>query len=192
VPASLRWIEVDYPDVIAFKQERLAGESPRCQLERIGQDLAAVDQRRELLAQIDARAGRALILTEGVVPYLDVAQVAALADDLHRLAHVDAWIVDYISPESHAWRQRSGVDRQMGEAAFKFQPPDWFAFFAEHGWRSREVRYLPEVGRQLGRPAPLPRILRGVMKVLRALAPAGRRGRFDQFAGYVLLEPVRR
>jgi hypothetical protein len=30
-------------------------------------------------------------------------------------------------------------------------PDDWFAFFAAHGWRAREVRYLPEEGARLGR-----------------------------------------
>jgi methyltransferase (TIGR00027 family) len=190
LPPTLNWIEVDYPDVIAFKQERLGSESPRCNLERIGLDLSQVDFRRALLAKLNARARRALVLTEGVVPYLDLAQAAGLADDLRALDHVDSWIVDYLSPETHAWRQRSGVDRQMGQAAFKFKPADWFAFFAEHGWRSREVRYLSQVGESLGRPAPFPLPIRVVMKVLRRLAPPSRRDAFGKFVGYVLLEPA--
>jgi methyltransferase (TIGR00027 family) len=32
LPPTLEWIEVDYPDVIAFKEERLRGETPRCRL----------------------------------------------------------------------------------------------------------------------------------------------------------------
>src|SRR5262245_53115728 len=34
LPATLRWIEVDYPHVIALKQERLAGDRPRCKIGR--------------------------------------------------------------------------------------------------------------------------------------------------------------
>ena len=33
LPKTLRWVEVDYPHVIALKEERLAGEEPRCRLE---------------------------------------------------------------------------------------------------------------------------------------------------------------
>src|SRR2546422_4602991 len=29
LPSSLRWVEVDFPDVIAYKQEQLAMERPR-------------------------------------------------------------------------------------------------------------------------------------------------------------------
>lgn len=34
LPRSLRWIEVDYPHVTALKDARLAGATPRCQIER--------------------------------------------------------------------------------------------------------------------------------------------------------------
>ena len=42
LPASLRWIEADFPDVIAYKQEQLKGERPVCALEHVGIDLTAV------------------------------------------------------------------------------------------------------------------------------------------------------
>src|SRR5713101_6167828 len=49
---SLRWIEVDFPDVIAYKQEQLAGERPACALERVGVDLTDIARRRALFAEI--------------------------------------------------------------------------------------------------------------------------------------------
>jgi len=190
LPADLTWIEVDYPAVIAFKQERLDGETPRCRLERIGADLADPAARRDLLSRIDARPGRVLVLTEGLIPYLDNEQVGALADDLRGLSGVDSWIVDYVSREGQEYRRRSGVQRQMRNAPFRFQPDDWFAFFAARGWRPREVRYLPEEGVRLGRPAPLPRRYRLITRLLRAVTPPAARGRFTRFSGYVLLEPA--
>ena len=39
LPKTLRWVEVDYPHVIALKEERLAGEEPYCRLKRIKLDL---------------------------------------------------------------------------------------------------------------------------------------------------------
>ena len=190
LPAELAWIEVDYPDVIAFKQERLAGEKPRCRLERVACDLAEGATRRDLLARLDARAHRMLILTEGVVPYLSLDEAAALADDLRALAHVESWIVDYVSPEAMAYRRRSGVARQMAQAPFKFEPENWFDFFARHGWRQREIRYLAIEGARWGRRAPLPWTARLVSALTRRFAPADRRARLGKFAGYVLLEPA--
>src|SRR4029079_10340009 len=70
LPPSLAGIEVDYPAVIAFKEERLAQEKPRCSLERIKLDLADVEARRRMLAGLGARGSKLLVLTEGVVPYL--------------------------------------------------------------------------------------------------------------------------
>jgi methyltransferase (TIGR00027 family) len=190
LPAELDWIEVDYPDVIAFKEARLAGHSPRCRLERLGMDLSQAAERRAFLDRLDASGKRLLVLTEGVVPYLDLQQAGELADDLGRLRQVDGWIVDYVSPESHRYRRRSGVDQHMQRSPFKFAPPDWFGFFAEHGWRPREIQYLPEVGQRLGRPAPLPRAVRLLIRLSRLLKSGAGKNALGRFSGYVLLEPA--
>ena len=39
LPASLRWIEVDLPDMLNYKQEVLAAERPVCAVERVPLDL---------------------------------------------------------------------------------------------------------------------------------------------------------
>ena len=192
LPSDLAWIEVDYPDIVAFKNERLAGETPRCRLERVGLDLSDVPARRELFAHVDARATRILVLTEGVILYLEDAQVASLADDLRSLVHIDGWIVDYVSKESHSYRERAGINRRMEQARFRFKPDDWFAFFADHGWRVRDMRYLPAEGARLGRRPPLPRRIRVIMRLLGWLAPKEKRNAFDTFAGYAILEPTTR
>jgi methyltransferase (TIGR00027 family) len=32
LPAPLRWVEVDFPEIVAYKEEILANEQPRCHL----------------------------------------------------------------------------------------------------------------------------------------------------------------
>jgi methyltransferase (TIGR00027 family) len=189
LPAELEWIEVDYPELIRFKEQHLAGERPRCALRRVGLDLADPPARRAFLQSATA-GGRALVLSEGLLPYLDLGEAAALADDLRALSGIDGWVVDYVSPESHRYRERSGLAEQMRQAPFKFQPEDWFAFFADHGWRARQERYLPEEGRRLGRPPPLPWRARLLGTLLGPLVPPERRSQLQRFAGYILLEPV--
>src|SRR5256712_10103556 len=55
---SLRWVEVDFPDVIAYKQEQLAGERAACGLEQIGVDLTDAARPPAPFAQIRAAARR--------------------------------------------------------------------------------------------------------------------------------------
>lgn len=190
LPPSLVWVEADYPKMIAYKEECLANESPRCRLERVKLDLADDSARRSMLASVDARAKKVLVLTEGVIPYLPNEQVAVLADDLRSMNHIGYWIADYFSPEVVKFRQRAGIQRKLQNAPFLFTPGDWFAFFAQRGWLAKEMRYLPEEGERLGRPVPLrawQRILGGLGYLF---ASGQRRMLFRRFSGYVLLVPA--
>jgi methyltransferase (TIGR00027 family) len=188
LPSDLSWVEADYPGVVAYKERELADEVPRCQLERIGVDLADAEQRAELLRRLGANGRRTMVLTEGVVPYLDLEQAAALADDLRAMPGVVGWIVDYLSPESHRVRDRR-LGRQMGPVQFKFRPPDWFEFFAGHGFEPRAIQYLADESKRVGRTPPLPWQARLMMKLFARLASAEQRDRFRKFAAFVWLVP---
>ncbi len=98
LPASLSWVEVDMPKIVALKEDRLAGETPRCRLARIAADLSVDDARRAALAECVARARRGIVLTEGVLTYLPLEDVAKLADDVHAQAAIQSWIVDFSAP----------------------------------------------------------------------------------------------
>src|SRR5881409_187661 len=76
---SLRWIDVDFPDVVAYKKEQLAGERPACVLEYAGMDLSDVGRRRVLFAQIGVAANRVLVVSEGLLIYLSPEDVGTLA-----------------------------------------------------------------------------------------------------------------
>jgi len=184
LPASLRWLEVDRPETLALKNQRLAGEQPNCKLERLGLDLTDLAARRALLESL---GGKTLALTEGVIPYLRVEDVGSLADDL-RASPVSAWIVDYVSP--WAMRHHIGANRagRMRKAPFRFTPDDWFGFFDSHGWRVREMRYLLEEAERLGRPPPLPGAVALGVKLLRNVVPSARREAFRHLAGFAVLE----
>jgi len=60
----LQWIEVDFPAMIDYKEEVLAGEKPRCALERVRMDLADLAGRRALFQRLGSNAKKALVLTE--------------------------------------------------------------------------------------------------------------------------------
>lgn len=189
LPESLAWIEADYPHMIEFKEERLANERPRCGLERVKIDLADVAARQRMLAEVDARARKMLVLTEGVVPYLKEEQAAALADDLGAMAHARYWVLDYFSPEVVKYRGRNSMHRHMRNAPFQFAPDDWWGFFGAHGWRSKEVRYYWEEAERRNRQLDLPLLMRLMFMVRGIFLSKQRRDAFQKLAGYVMMEP---
>jgi methyltransferase (TIGR00027 family) len=189
LPASLTWVEVDVAKIIALKQERLRDETPSCRLERVALDLADAAQRQRLFAGIADKAQKALVLTEGVVPYLDTQDAGALADALRAHPSFRYWIVDYMSPQAISHRRRVEHRLKMKNAPFKFDPVDYFTFFKTHGWQVKDIRYIPEEGKRLGRPLPLPLPFKLWIKFTN-LFGAKRPEAFGRSVGFVLFEPA--
>jgi len=192
LPEGLRWIEVDYPHVIDWKAEKLADERPHCRLERIKLDLADLAARRALWADLGASSKKLVLLTEGVIPYLTTDAVGSLADDLKTIRSVDvdvSWIVDYFSAETIRYRKRIAAGPQMRAVPFQFEPADWFAFFAQHGWQSAEMRYLADEAVRHRRRMPLPFLVRLMVKIHRLLT-RGKGDGLQRYAGYALLKPI--
>jgi methyltransferase (TIGR00027 family) len=94
LPPSLRWVEVDLPEILDYKQSVLRGEQPVCALERIRLDLSDLGARRQLFARLGQSAKRALLITEGLMIYLTPEAVGELAADLAAPASFHSWIVD--------------------------------------------------------------------------------------------------
>ncbi len=78
LPAALLWVEVDLPEMVAYKDGILAGEQPRCSLERVPLDLSQVAARRQLFERLGRQSSKALVLTEGLIIYFTADQVAEL------------------------------------------------------------------------------------------------------------------
>jgi methyltransferase (TIGR00027 family) len=189
LPGSLLWIEVDFPKIIALKEDRLSGETPICRLERVALDLADSGQRQRLFADVAARSNKVLVLTEGVVLYLSTADVGALSDALRAEPAFRYWIVDYLSPEARSYRQRMEKRMKMKNAPFKFDPADYFGFFKDHGWQPKEIRYIPEEAERLKRPLGLPFFFRLRAAFGNLFAAGNRRKAFRKSVGYVLFQP---
>ena len=185
LPSQLRWVEVDYPHVNALKAQRLAGEGPRCSLERVSLDLADRPARQRFFWELNSRGMRTLVLTEGVVLYLTEEQAGTLADDLRAQEHFRGWITDYYSPTAMDYLQRTRR-RQLGANPFQFNPADWAGFYRSHGWDLKEMRYLGETGARHGRwfPFSLP------VRLMARLVP-GFRAKLLRLTGYGLLVPGR-
>jgi methyltransferase (TIGR00027 family) len=158
VSPTLRWIEVDLPELLAYKEEVLAGEKPRCLLQRIPMDLSDVAKRRALFAQVGAAAKRVLVISEGLLIYLSANDVGVLAKDLSSQPTFRYWVFDIVSPGllEMLRTQGGGEDLERAGAPFKFAPSEGPDVFRPYGWRPLEVRSaFKEASRARRLPWPL-------------------------------------
>lgn len=151
LPSSLRWIEVDLPEILDYKQEVLATEAPTCRLERIALDLSSVAARRELFGQLGRRSENVLIMSEGLLVYFTPEEAGAFAADLKAAASFHRWILDLASP-GLLQLLRKKMAKDMGAAAvLKFGPAEGPEFFRPYGWNRLEVRSLLKTAGRLKR-----------------------------------------
>lgn len=156
LPSALKWIEVDYPNMIDYKNELLKNEKPACELLRVSLDLADDQKRKIFLNELSLTSKKIAVLTEGVVLYLSEKQVADLADDLNSFPSYIYWIVEYLDPSVYPYLQTAVRRAKLQNAPFLFFPPDWFDFFKQKSWVPKEIIYHGELGLKLKRPMPLP------------------------------------
>jgi methyltransferase (TIGR00027 family) len=184
LPANLRWLHVDMPEMVDYFRDGMAGEVPRCQVEFIAADLREADRRREVLARAAAH-GPVLAITEGLLMYLAPDDVAALARDLHDVAQAKWWLSDLVSPQLLKLLERRWLPRlREGNAPFLFAPADSAAFFGPLGWREAEFRSSWDESLRLGRSMPGA----WLWKLLSRLLPADRREASRRMSGIILLQ----
>jgi len=157
LPSELRWIEADLPEIIEYKTERLAGETPSCRLERIALDLADTTARQELFSHFDTGAQRTLVITEGLLPYLTEPQVGTLATSLHETKSVSHWLTDitteaFIKLLRETWQME---EPRESKVALKFAPLEGAHYFDKFGWRVGEFDSFMEGSKEIGRQPPL-------------------------------------
>jgi methyltransferase (TIGR00027 family) len=140
LPPDLLWIEADLPQLLAEKTELLADQKPVCRLTRKAVDLIDPVARRAFFNEALDGASKALVLTEGLLMYLEDRDVVALSEAIKR-PEVAWWMVNFTGPEL----KKTMNDRIAGirqNAPFKFAPENGIAFFEQLGWRTLEVESL--------------------------------------------------
>jgi methyltransferase (TIGR00027 family) len=187
LPPELCWVDVDLPGILNYKTEMLRAESPKCRYEAVTLDLRDAEARRTLFARLGAGSKRAIVVTEGLLIYLDPEQVGTLATDLHAQPSFQEWQIDLASPQllkrmSRTW----GKSVAAGGAPFKFAPAEGSDFFRPYGWREAQYRSTWEEAKRLNRR------MKGawIWELIGRLMPKSKQEEFRRFSGYVLLERV--
>lgn len=191
LPATLRWIEVDLPGIIEYKREKLKDAKCFCRLERYAVDLTDVEARRALFTKVGAAADKVLVVTEGLLIYLDPESVKTLAADLHTPPAFKRWLMDIASPALLRMMARQGnlrTDNTLNASdsvQFKFAPQEHTGFFRPFGWKPGEYRDTACEAKRLKRfEVPL---FYKIVGTIMSLHP-GIRAKMRAFSGFAALE----
>jgi methyltransferase (TIGR00027 family) len=184
LPAHLRWLEVDFPNIVELKNARLREHKATCKVERIGLDLSDRPSRNRLFAQYGATSDNTLLIAEGVIPYFSNDEVANLARDVGSIASFRLWILDFDNAGKRGMPR--GWARKLQAAPVLFSVDNWFEFFKQAGWRPRKVITSAEESDRVNRPFPFPFPWGLIMHALPEL-----RRRVLTASGAVLMEPSR-
>ena len=152
---ALRWVDVDFPEILAYKAGIIGNAVPKCRYESRGVDLRIAADRDAVFAEIGASATRVLVVAEGLLIYLTAADVEALARALRAVPSFGWWVIDLANPMLIEFMAKSwGKEVQRGNAPFRFAPAEGTGWFAPMGWRERRVRYNALEARRLKREMP--------------------------------------
>ncbi|WP_030673227.1 SAM-dependent methyltransferase [Streptomyces rimosus] len=160
-PAGTRLFELDQPDVLAFKEHVLRGETPRCRREVIAADLR--EDWTVPLAEHGFRTDEPTAwLVEGVLVYLTeeaadslLSRIGALSAPGSHLAmeHVTRAMINSDQARQAAAASPEGVVNLLSSLwknEMTRPPGDWLA---SHGWRATEEPLTVLAGRH-ARPVP--------------------------------------
>jgi methyltransferase (TIGR00027 family) len=151
LPSSLAWVEVDFPAMIQYKEEMLAGQKPVCGLQRISLDLSNRPARQDFFKQMNATNKKTLIVSEGLIGYLTEEQAGELASDLSAQPNFRRWVFDMMSPGLLALAKKEMGNFLKGNTELKFAPQNGEAFFIRYGWQPLESKSLLKTAAGLNR-----------------------------------------
>jgi methyltransferase (TIGR00027 family) len=151
------WVEADLPELLTEKERLLAGERPRCRLTRHAVDLADPVARAAFLDEALTGVTKALVLTEGLLIYLDHPDVDALSAALRR-PEVAWWMFDLFSPGLSRRLTKKSAS-MLDSAPFKFAPADGVAYFENLGWTTVDVESVLSTAYRFHRLPPLMRLV---------------------------------
>ena len=146
LPSRIRWIEVDFPDILEYKDTLLSAEAPRCRRERFAADLNDSAARRAVF--MAAGPDPALMITEGLLMYLPGATVEALADEARRDSGVAHWLLD-VTTEAYAKAVQLETINPVRhvQASDSLRGEQILAALRRHGWVTGARRsYVTDVG----------------------------------------------
>ena len=184
LPPNLRWIDVDLPGILNYKTEMMRDVAPHCHYEAVTLDLTDAAARAALFARIGAEAKNALVVSEGLLIYLQAHEVSRLAEALAAEPAFKYWLTDLASSRLLKMMSRMWGKSVAASAPFLFGPEEGTAFFEPSGWREKEWHSMGDDSKRLNRQ------MRGawLWRLIGSFGGKKRQEGWRRFSGAVLLE----
>jgi len=129
------WIELDEPQVIVYKNERLPASQAQNPLQRIPIDFAT-ESVKEKLSAVAENGGPTVVVIEGVFMYLEPETIRQLLQTLHRLFPEHKLICDLMTRKFFERYGRTIHQKLTGMGAtFKFTVKNPEELFLQNGYR---------------------------------------------------------
>ena len=139
LPSHLRWLDIDLPGMVAYRRSLLKDEAANCDHADVAADIGESGALTGVLALARASAGPLLVVTEGLLVYLERAQVDSIARGLHAEPLARWWLTDLIAPLLlNTVGRRWQPHLLAAHAPLRFAPADGTMFFAPLGWREAD------------------------------------------------------
>lgn len=151
LPADLIWIEVDFKNIIDYKNEILKLDIPCCHVERIAFDLSHDMERKELFKQLGNKAKSALIITEGVIAYLTNEQATKISEDLFSIPTFHYWVKDYSRGKFRKNRGAKALQKKLRNVPIQFHVEEPLSFFSRQGWTISENLLILDEADRIGK-----------------------------------------
>ncbi|MFT4924045.1 MAG: methyltransferase (TIGR00027 family) [Phenylobacterium sp.] len=143
LPQSLMWVEVDFPEILSYKEDILSNAQPNCQLERVKMDLSNNEARKALFDDLAEKYRKILVLSEGLLVYFTTEDVAKLSLELASYQSIQRWIFDLVSPmQLRILLRMIGKQLDEGGAKLQFAPKEGVEFFSSYHWKALDVKGL--------------------------------------------------
>ena len=185
LPPATHWIDVDLPAMLEHKLTGMANESTVCRYTARTADLREPGALRAVLDEVTREAKTILVVSEGLLIYLEPDRVAALARGLASASKCRYWLIDLASPMLLQWMEKRWKGpRGLQNAPFKFAPAEGTKFFEPHGWRELEYRSTMIEAKRLNRLPPFS----WIWAIFGLFASKKKKEQWKRFSGQVLLE----
>ena len=185
LPPAVRWFDVDLPGMVKHRRACLKRVEPCCHHAHIAADVTEPDELQRALALAGHGGGQVLVVTEGLLVYLQPEQVGTMARSLKALETAQWWLTDLVSPMLLGMvGARWPTNGAASSAPFQFAPRDSVRFFEPLGWREMSFRSTLDEAIRLERAPPM-------ATWWRALAAPwwpGSRENLRRMSGVVLME----
>jgi methyltransferase (TIGR00027 family) len=129
------WIELDEPQVIAYKNERLPVSDAQNELHRVAIDFST-DSLADKLSPFAGRGGPVVVVVEGVFMYLEQQAIEQLLQTLRRLFPQHKLICDLMTRKFFQKYGRTIHEKLTGiGAVFKFTADNPEEIFVKNGYQ---------------------------------------------------------